>query len=96
MKCFVFSSFTSNTSVALKLLMHFKITSLINLATAILLQRIKRRQLLWYGHVPRHDTDLKGLQGTMEGKRRRGGLERCGWITSKAGQSRREEKTRKA
>ena len=31
----------------------------------------------------------------QKGREDEGGLERCGWITSKTGHSRREEKTRK-
>ena len=38
-----------------------------------LLAIVKRRKLAWYGHVSRHSTLTKAiLQGTVEGKRRRG------------------------
>ena len=38
-----------------------------------LLSTIKRRKLIWFGHTTRHDTLAKTiLQGTLEGKRKRG------------------------
>ncbi|GFS18977.1 endonuclease-reverse transcriptase [Elysia marginata] len=38
-----------------------------------LLATVKRRKLAWFGHVTRHDSLSKTiLQGTVEGKRRRG------------------------
>ncbi|GFS10039.1 hypothetical protein ElyMa_006636700, partial [Elysia marginata] len=38
-----------------------------------LLATVKRRKLAWFGHVTRHDSLSKtNLQGTVEGKRRRG------------------------
>ena len=38
-----------------------------------LLATVKRRKLLWFGHVNRHDSLSKTiLQGTVEGERRRG------------------------
>ncbi|GFS07612.1 5-HT4 receptor [Elysia marginata] len=39
----------------------------------LLLATVKRRKLAWFGHVTRHDSLSKTiLQGTVEGKRRRG------------------------
>ena len=52
-----------------------------------LLSTVKRRKLLWFGHVTRHDGLSKTiLQGTIEGQRKRGRQKKCGWTTSKSGQ----------
>ena len=44
-----------------------------------LLSTVKRRKLDWYGHVTRHTLYVPVLQGTVEGKRRRG-RQRKSWM----------------
>ena len=45
-----------------------------------LLATIKRRKMIWFGHVTRHDSLCKTImQGTIEGRRRRGRQRKC-WL----------------
>ena len=46
-----------------------------------LLQVVKRRKLQWYGHITRHDSHAKILQGTVEGGRKRG-KPRKSWLSN--------------
>ena len=51
---------------------HAKVTALAG-PKKPLLTTVKRRKLMWFGHVTRHNTLPKTvLQGTLEGGRRRG------------------------
>ena len=44
-------------------------------------QRIKKRKLLWHGHVSRHNSISEELlQGTVERKRRRGRPRKMMWL----------------